>query len=177
MICPYDQRTAPPDVLTHARRTHPQFSGGEACHEYADPTGFCTNWPAELTPAPEDPHLVLHFDSDPAPVRRFVVARSASLGLPPARVDDLVLAVNEVATNAIRHGAGHGRVRLWRDGRYLLCEVFDQGRVTRGLFGCLPPDLDTEGGHGLWITRQLCDLVDIHTGTDGTTVRLFLRCA
>jgi hypothetical protein len=40
----------------------------------------------------------------------------------------------------------------------------------------MPPSPDSEGGHGMWITRQLCDFVEIRTLTSGTTVRLYIRC-
>jgi anti-sigma regulatory factor (Ser/Thr protein kinase) len=175
MICSYDQRTLPPEVLADARRTHPQFSGGGASPDYADPKTFYDQWQLDLTPAPEGAYTSLPFDSDPAPVRHFAAAQATRLGLPPGRIDDLVLAVNEVATNAIRHGAGHGEIRVWRAERYLVCEVFDAGSGATEPFGYLPPDPDSEGGHGLWITRQLCDLVEIRTRPGGTTVRLYLH--
>jgi anti-sigma regulatory factor (Ser/Thr protein kinase) len=176
LICSYDQRLLSPEMLADARRTHPQLSGGHDNSDYADPNGYCAEWELELPPAPEGAYAALNFDGDPAPVRRFVVAQATRLGLPLGRLDDLILAVNEVATNSIRHGAGHGQVRVWRDERYLLCEVFDTGQAREGLFGLVPPNPHNEGGHGMWITRQLCDLVEIRTAPKGTTVRLYLRC-
>jgi anti-sigma regulatory factor (Ser/Thr protein kinase) len=175
MICSYDQRTLPPEVVADARRTHPELSGGGQNLEYADPTGFFAELQTDLPPPPEGAFVAAAFDGDPAPVRRFVSIQATRLGLPAARLDDLVLAVNEVATNAIRHGAGFGRVLVWRDEKYLLCEVSDPGHARDGLMGYLPPNPDSEGGHGLWITRQLCDLVEVRTLSTGTTVRLYLR--
>jgi anti-sigma regulatory factor (Ser/Thr protein kinase) len=175
MICSYDQRTLPPEVVADARRTHPELSGGGPSVEYADPTGFCAELQTDLAPPPDGAFLSTAFDGDPAPVRRFVSTQAARLGLPPGRLDDLVLAVNEVTTNAIRHGAGYGQARLWRDDRYVLCEVFDSGHARDGMMGYLPPNPDSEGGHGLWITRQLCDLVEVRTAPTGTTVRLYIR--
>ncbi|WP_430285336.1 ATP-binding protein, partial [Salmonella enterica] len=35
--------------------------------------------------------------------------------------------VHEVITNAVRHGGGAGRIRLWRDGPQLHCQVIDSG--------------------------------------------------
>lgn len=177
MICSYDQTNLPPEVVADARRTHPELSDGRPSVDYTDPTGFVEKLMLELEPAPEGRYVAISFDGDPAPVRRFVPVEAGRLGLPAARLDDLVLAVNEVTTNAIRHGAGYGQVRIWRDDRYLLCEVFDPGQATNGLMGYLPPDPHSEGGHGLWITRQLCDLVETRTSPKGTTVRLYLRCA
>jgi anti-sigma regulatory factor (Ser/Thr protein kinase) len=175
MICSYDQRSLSPDVLADARRTHPQLSDGRQSVEYTDPNAFCAAWEPDLTPAPDGMYRALSFDGDPAPVRRFVLTQASLLGLPPGRLDDLVLAVNEVATNAIRHGAGNGQVRVWRDEQYLVCEVSDSGHASDAVFGYVPPSPYSEGGHGLWITRQLCDLVEIRSVPTGTTVRLYLR--
>ncbi|GAA3315708.1 hypothetical protein [Nonomuraea dietziae] len=36
------------------------------------------------------------------------------------QTDRLMLAVNEVATNAVEHGGGHGRIRMWIDGDVLV---------------------------------------------------------
>jgi two-component sensor histidine kinase len=38
---------------------------------------------------------------------------------------DVVLAVHELAANAIRHGAGAGRLRVWKLVRELCCQVDD----------------------------------------------------
>jgi anti-sigma regulatory factor (Ser/Thr protein kinase) len=175
MICSYDQRTLPPEVITAARRTHPQFSGGAQSVDYGDPLSLYTSWEVDLPSAPAGRYSALPFDGDPAPVRHFAAAEATRLGLSPSLVDDLVLAVNEVATNAIRHGAGHGEVRIWEDERFLLCEVFDPGTGADATFSYLPPNPDSENGHGLWITRQLCDLVEIRTRAGSTTVRMYLR--
>ena len=70
-----------------------------------------------------------------AEVRRLVAEVSERAGLPPSRREDLVLAVNELATNSVRHGGGHGIVRVWRDEDALRCEVRDRGRIDDPLVG------------------------------------------
>jgi len=68
------------------------------------------------------------FDADSLYALRAAVAAHASqAGLSPARADDLVIAVHELAANAVRHGAGHGRLRVWKSDHALLCEVSDTG--------------------------------------------------
>src|SRR5580658_7633829 len=47
-------------------------------------------------------------------LRSAVAAHAADAGLPEGRIEDLVLAVHELAANAVRHGAGQGRLRAWR---------------------------------------------------------------
>ncbi|MDF2712442.1 MAG: ATP-binding protein, partial [Nonomuraea muscovyensis] len=51
-------------------------------------------------------------------LRRAVTTYAAGMGLTGRRLEDFVLAVNEITTNAVLHGGGRGRLRLWaRDGR------------------------------------------------------------
>src|SRR5690349_13551009 len=59
-------------------------------------------------------------------VRHDVESASRGYGLQDERVDDWITAVNELLINAIRHGGGHGSVRLAAADR-LTCEVRDEG--------------------------------------------------
>jgi anti-sigma regulatory factor (Ser/Thr protein kinase) len=175
LLCSFDSSTLPAELVADAQRFHPQLYGGSANASYLDPASFSAEYDRDLLPAPGGGVSALSFDFDPAPVRDFVAAFAAHCGLAGQRLDDLVLAANEIATNAIRHGAGYGQVRMWREAAWLLCEVTDPGEVDNGMLGCLPPDADAEHGHGLWISRQLCDLLQIRTRQPGTTVRMYMR--
>jgi anti-sigma regulatory factor (Ser/Thr protein kinase) len=86
-----------------------------------------------------------------------------------------VLAVNEVATNSIRHGGGVGAARVWRADGAIVCEIADAGRIEDPLVGRRRPDAGTIGGRGLWIANQLCELVQMRTFAAGTVVRLHMR--
>ena len=66
------------------------------------------------------------------------------------------------------------RLRLWEEDERLLVEVEDRGRIEEPLVGRIRPDVNQEGGRGLWLANQLCDLVQIRSGEAGTTVRLHL---
>ncbi|HEX3509997.1 MAG TPA: ATP-binding protein, partial [Solirubrobacteraceae bacterium] len=55
-------------------------------------------------------------------LRSLVADAAASASLEAERASDLVLAVNELATNSICHGGGQGRLRMWREDSALLCE-------------------------------------------------------
>ena len=68
------------------------------------------------------------FDGDSLyALRSAVAAHASAAGLTRQRVYDVVTAAHELAANAVRHGAGHGRLRLWADGQALHCEVSDDG--------------------------------------------------
>jgi anti-sigma regulatory factor (Ser/Thr protein kinase) len=110
-------------------------------------------------------------------IRGLVGQHAAAAGLSEDRVSDLVLAVNELATNAIRHGSGGGTLHLWtRPGRFV-CQVSDRGRSDGGriddpLAGRRIPSGEVAGGLGLFTVNQLCDLVEVRTSDAGTTVRV-----
>src|SRR5262249_23737108 len=90
----------------------------------------------------------------------------------------LVLVAHELASNAVRHGgattSAPGRLRLWgtADPPAVVCEVSD---ARPGLAdperARVEPVAATPGdGRGLWIVRQVADLVDIVAGPDGTRI-------
>src|SRR5438046_10287596 len=61
----------------------------------------------------EPPALDQAFDGDSLfALRATVAAHGSRAGLSEGRTRDLVLAVHELAANAVRHGAGRGRPRL-----------------------------------------------------------------
>jgi anti-sigma regulatory factor (Ser/Thr protein kinase) len=100
---------------------------------------------------------VLGFDLDSlVEVRRLVSEHGAS--------EDFVLAVDELASNSVRHGGGRGVVRVWVHRQEIVCEVRDQGAITDPLAGRVRPALNQFGGRGLWLVNSLCDLVQIRPG-------------
>src|SRR5689334_20177035 len=98
-------------------------------------------------------------------VRRRVAGFASTAGLVGDRVDRLVLALSEVATNAIVHGGGAATVTMTRDGGQVVVTVWDSGNGSReGEFpsaAAVRPDPTQVGGRGLWISRRLCDEVTI----------------
>ncbi|GAA3350637.1 hypothetical protein GCM10020358_77350 [Amorphoplanes nipponensis] len=90
------------------------------------------------------------------------------------RLDDFVVAVNELLTNAVRHGGGTGHLTLWTSDGSVVCDVSDYGA---GLDAPAPrrPMPDQPGGWGLWLVRELTDTCEIKSGPDGTAVRISSR--
>ena len=123
----------------------------------------------------QPPVLEQVFDGDSLYALRAAAAAHASqAGLPDGRVGDLVLAVHELAANAVRHGAGHGRLRIWKADDALRCEVSDDGPdgvPASGAAGSHAGDTvswNTEPGHGLWLIRQIADQASVRSGPGGT---------
>lgn len=123
----------------------------------------------------QPPMLDQLFDDDSLyALREAVAAHASQAGLPEGRVGDLVLAVHELAVNAVWHGAGHGRLRVWKTGDSLRLEVSDDGAASSpgsADAGSEPADTPAwaiEPGHGLWFVRQLADQASLRSGSSGT---------
>jgi anti-sigma regulatory factor (Ser/Thr protein kinase) len=174
LLCPYDTVSLPDDVIAEARRSHPILLHGDdqwASRDYREIDTLDG-------PLPEPRHRPdeLSFGTGAlGSIRALVSRRAVEHGLDSARTADVVLAVNEVATNSLRHGGGHGRLRVWQDGDALICEVQDRGRIEQPLVGRERPPTEKDGGRGLWMVNQLCDLVQIRSSAAGTTVRMHVR--
>jgi anti-anti-sigma factor len=107
-------------------------------------------------------------------LRAAAAAHAAHAGLQQGRVEDFVAAVHELAANAVRHGGGRGRLRVWKHRQALYCQVTDDGAPPGG-----DPGTDTasrggapwriEPGHGLWLVRQIADQTSLQAGPHGTT--------
>lgn len=160
LMCPYDAGALSDEVLSAAQHSHAETSA-EGLLDGA------------LPPPPDGATFGMDFGkSDLRHVRQLVSERAGTAGLDIRRTEDLVLAACEVATNSIQHGGGKGTLRVWyKDGK-LVCDVHDTGRITDPLVGRERPPIDQPSGRGLWIANQLCDLVQIRSGEEGTQVRL-----
>ena len=123
------------------------------------------------------------FDGDSLyAVRATVAAHASEAGIQESRVRNVVLAVHELAANAVRHGAGQGRMRLWVTGDGIRCEMTDAGAPPARANGD-GDDQDTrsrdaasagaelwpvEHGHGLWLVREIADQFSLESGPSGT---------
>jgi anti-sigma regulatory factor (Ser/Thr protein kinase) len=177
VVCPYDERALPERITADARRTHPSVltaSGTLHSPAYTDPAAFTCAIDHQPLPEPFGTVMEIPFDDHLHRMRRRLSAHAIELGLDAEEVNRLVLAVNEVAGNAVQHGGGHGRILLWADETTVVCDVTDSGRMELPHPGYLPPDPTAGHGHGLWIVRQLCELLEIRTHDDGTQIRLHL---
>ena len=72
------------------------------------------------------------FDTDAlAGLREAVLGYATACGMAGDRAIDVMLAVHELAANAVRHGPGHGRLRIHVTASTLHCEVSDPGPPSR----------------------------------------------
>jgi anti-sigma regulatory factor (Ser/Thr protein kinase) len=174
LVCPYDVTALPADVLAEARRSHPLVDHDDS-PDYRGLAREAVPFDAPL-PRPSGESVEMTFGpADLHELRAFVARHAACFGFDESRSATLVLAVNEVATNSVRHGGGTGVLRIWPDGDTLLCEIRDHGHLANPLAGRVRPGPDSIGGWGLWLANQMCDLVQLRSFGDGTVVRLHMR--
>jgi anti-sigma regulatory factor (Ser/Thr protein kinase) len=180
LLCPYDTDALEPSVVEEARRTHPFVvcDGTPSASAVYGGLKAATAPFEDPLPEPAGRSEELDFEAETlAGLRHFVARRADAAGLEAARRDDLVLAVNEVATNSLRHGAGRGVLRAWREPGSVVCEVRDEGRFDAPMAGRERPSPGQVGGYGMWLANQLCELVQVRSLPGGTVVRVHMRAA
>ncbi len=176
ILCPYDARRLEPSVLADAERTHPIMvdrNGVRTSSAYAGAAPVVADFNRPLA-EPTSAVASLIFDHRLSSVRGFVTDCATAAGLGHERIADLLIAANEIATNAITHGQVPGQLRCWSQGGNLVCEISDRGQITDLLGGRTPPGPDSDHGRGLLLAYYLCDLVQIHSDAAGTTIRLHM---
>ena len=67
-----------------------------------------------------------------AGLREAVLGCAVACGMPEDQAIDVMLAVHELAANAVCHGPGRGRLRINVTASTLRCEVSDTGPSSRG---------------------------------------------
>jgi anti-sigma regulatory factor (Ser/Thr protein kinase) len=177
LLCPYDAEALPPEVIEEAGRSHNFVSDGHAHSQSSTFRGFDGSGAPFDVPLPEPagPTRDFKFKAEDLYVMRALVRQFATeSGLRAALADELVTAVNEVATNSLRHGGGAGHLRIWREPDRVSCEISDGGRIANPLVDRERPAADIRASRGLWLANQLCDLIQIRTLASGTVVRLHM---
>jgi anti-sigma regulatory factor (Ser/Thr protein kinase) len=174
LLCPYDAASLDHGIIEKVACSHPHIhrEGRREKSFMFDPEPDC--FAGELPPPASPPETIAFGLTELGEVRHRVAAAAKATGMDSLAVADLVTATSELAANSVMHGGGAGVLRLWREEGRLLAEVEDRGRIEEPLVGRLRPDISQEGGRGLWLANQLCDLVQIRSGDEGTVVRLHL---
>jgi serine/threonine-protein kinase RsbW len=127
---------------------------------------------------------VYHLPGEPASVpiiRNYVGVLAREMGFAEAGVRDILIAVSEAATNALKHGSPLGPedkigVCCHLEVDRLVIEVMDRGKGFDPLSVPIPvAEQLREGGMGIFFMRTLMDEVSFDCSHGGTTVRL-VKC-
>jgi anti-sigma regulatory factor (Ser/Thr protein kinase) len=181
-LCVFDtQRLARP-LLDSAVRTHQNLvtsDGRGPSPWFTDPAEYLRSLPVPEDPLQATPpRLSVPAVGDFIALRHAVAAELGTVDAPRDVVEDFLLAVDEMTSNAARHGRPPISLRLWISADRMICSIDDHGPGWDDPFAGYGPahgeDL-SRGGMGLWLARQLCDHVDIDQGPHGVTVRLTSR--
>jgi anti-sigma regulatory factor (Ser/Thr protein kinase) len=178
MLFLWDERRYSPEVLAHVRAVHPRLLGGDGMTintEYREPIDYLTANATSAPAAPVDLDLDVHLESADglAELRRRLRSWGASTELSDGDTDDIVIAVDEIATNALEHGQPPARVRGWSTADALFVRIDDHGHNgIPATTGYIRPPTNARRGRGIWMARHLADVLTTHNGPSGTTVAL-----
>jgi anti-sigma regulatory factor (Ser/Thr protein kinase) len=179
LLCLYNSITTPAWVLAEAQRSHPLRLGDDGLEPgpgYVPPAGFLLAGDDLPFAVPPPASAGTAFTAERLTLLRALVQRCADeAGLDRDTAGSLVLSASEIAANAVEHGAGHGTITIWTAGNELICEIADPGgQLDVAHPGYLPPQPESTRGYGLWISRQLCDLVETRTADGVLRIRLYM---
>lgn len=174
ILCPFDAEHLEAEVLAGAELTHPHLideTGARPSLAFGDPLDVARgeSWPLV---EPEVAVTQLDFDGDLWRLRHALAGDPLLAALDPARRVDLIFAVNEAASNAVRHGDGQARARIWWDEGELVGEVSTLSVIDDPLVGRRTPRPEDTGGRGVWLINQMCDLVEVRSSPAGASVRM-----
>jgi anti-sigma regulatory factor (Ser/Thr protein kinase) len=171
LVCAYPNNSAAADAI---RRAHPSLVDESITPnpDHLPAEQFLASHP--LPPPvelgkPDLTHIIDHPPDLPT-LRRIVAGHATLAGLSSARCDDFVMAVTEIATNALEHGTPPAAVLLWTIPASVICQITDTGQHTQPLAGLSPPRATQHRGRGLWMAHQLCD--QLYLWPHPTTIRL-----
>ena len=177
VMSPFDAEHLDEATLAGAEMTHPtvlERGQRRTSASYRDPLAmpFGELWPLQSPTGPVSEHPL---EGSLLALRRAVAGDPALDALSVQRRSDLVFAVSEAASNAIKHGDGACTTRIWHDGDEVVTEVSTRTGISDVMAGCRRPAADALDGRGLWLINQLCDLVELRSGPSGTTLRMHVK--
>jgi anti-sigma regulatory factor (Ser/Thr protein kinase) len=168
--CPYDVSALPEAVLAEAARSHPILieSGDLRGSRSYGGMQHVEDLLAGDLPEPEPTAEGIALPTGVAAVADLVNRHAAAAGLDSEKAWALALAVREVAASAVPGCT----LRVWAEPAALVCEVRDPEPVVNPMTGRVQPRDAEPDERGLWLANQMCDLVQVRSTPDGSTIRI-----
>ena len=183
ITCIWHSHRHAPSVIDDVRRVHQRELSSRGLVDnpgYTAPEDFLDRRAPVATaavPPVTDVDLTVWTIEEVASCRAAVARWATQHHFVPTAVRQVVAAVSEVVANGLRHGRPPVRVRAWSEDATLIVHVEDRGgRVIPAQAGYRPP-VSPADPTGLWIARQLADVLTTHTSEDRTAVRLYFPYA
>jgi AcrR family transcriptional regulator len=167
VICGYDTRVLPDHLIAGARHTHPLVSSGDepgSSAVYMETAEFLPpvvrrEGPRPVGGAPVS-RVTIAREPELADLRRVIAGAARAGGLSALIVDDVTVAVGELARDGLRRGDGETSVRVVRDQARWHCEVTG------------PASDEADEDLGLLIARVIGERVEVDAGAGAQTVRI-----
>lgn len=177
LICLCDSERMSEATVRYHYWNHPELlvdATTSANPRYRSPAEVLASTPEPPAPALGPPSRKELFANSMAlrGLRASARLRGLEAGLDRARIDGLVVAVCELASNSIEHGPGHGTLSWWISPGRVVAQIDDEGHMNSITPGLRRPDTRSVRGRGVWLARQLCDILHLWTSVDGTHARL-----
>ena len=175
LVCPYDVEHLDPAQIEDAARSHPVL---------ATPTSYVgsgryrgRDHARELFTADLPPLGPPVADRWVTEQTLWTAAEEVTWRASSSLFSDVVVTLADVVprliVDSVRRGAPRARLRVWDTPDELVCEVADRTVVDDLLMGRRRPRPDQDDA--LWLANQTFDLVQVRSGTRGTSVRLHLH--
>ena len=183
ITCIWHSHRHPAPMLDEVRKVHQRELSARGIVEnpaYLPPTDYLNQRAqASMTAIPpaSDLDITVRHLEEVATCRAAVARWAARRHFVPTAVRQVVAATSEVVANGLRHGRPPVRTRAWSEDTTLIVQVDDHGGLRiPAHFGYRPP-IGPADPAGMWVARQLADVLLTHTGSGRTAVRMFFPYA
>ncbi|MEP6563428.1 MAG: MEDS domain-containing protein, partial [Nakamurella sp.] len=175
LLCPYDADALDAEVIAEAHRSHPAIVDAQRYRgstSYAGAYHVGDLFSREL-PAPTGPvrNLVVS-GNDGHQVADWVRRWAEGSGLATPQSARLATAIRGIAQVSAGYCGRSEVLQMWQDGSSLVCQLHDAAQVHDPLIGRRPDGQENSRGQALRAANQSCDLVQVRSGPQGTTVRV-----
>ena len=173
LLCPYDTEGLGAQVVEEAHRSHPVIitvDGYQGSTRYGGRDHVDSLFAAELPPLGPRPITTTVAAGNVERLESYLRLECYVAGLSAARAEQLAAAAQKLALGSLHRGAEQVVVRVWSQPDAVSCDVSDTTVLSDVLHGRRTPLADEHDG--VWLANRLCDLVQLRTDPEGTTVRV-----
>ena len=177
LICPYDTDALDGDIIGEALRSHPTVADRDTgCDtersnlEYGG-DGLIRHLFAAALPDPVGRTTTIDFDRLRQQHIADVQRAAEAAGLPADRAAGLAVAVGEISTTALC-SSGSARIRLWTEQDAVICDITAATTIDNPMVGRSAVVNPDRHERGIRLANALCDLVQVRSRPEGSTVRL-----
>lgn len=175
LLCPYDADALPADVVAEAFCSHPAIvepDNYRGSTTYGGAYHVGALFGRELSPPTGPVRNLLVNGSNGPQVSDWVRRWAEASGVSVRRSVRLASAVRAVAEAGVGDTGRSEVLQLWQDGSALIFQTHGRAHLQDPLVGRLPAGQESPLGQVLRSANDTCDLVQVRSGANGTTVRI-----